>query len=94
MDFIDILTPLFSSLDPAQISKQVILFLAAWQVVKKSIKTHFTNIENGIKSVAENVNKLTESLKQLETNHSVRISALESEVGGIKSILTKRGKNG
>lgn len=66
-------------------TQKIEIFVIAWFFIRRTIAGHFNKIEEALGNVAVQVKKLGESLERLETDHSVRLTNLETRVTKIET---------
>lgn len=86
LDLLHYLGEFLLTLHNQDFTQKIEIFVIAWFFIRRTIAGHFNKIESALGNVANQVEKLGESLERVETNHSVRLTKLESRVSMMETL--------
>jgi hypothetical protein len=67
---------LLSEAAKTDITQKLLVFWIVWMIVRRTISSHFKNVEDALQLVAKNLSELKSAL----TDHSQRLGRLETRV--------------
>lgn len=72
--------------------EKLIALMIFWTFVKRSMKDHLEKIEKGFQVMADSIKGLSESLKNIENNHSKRLDDIENRMSQLTAQKPKEAQ--